>query len=283
MRLLLSEALLLGAGSAAIVSLGVASVATKLALPLMASFGEAVTLDVSPDWRVLAFTAALGLAATACFGLVPIVATLRSLAHARARRGRPQRLAEPQTRARPSRAGRRAVRAVALARRRGDAARPDALQPADAADRIRPRASCGARSGPGGGTVRLSAHGGLPRCGGGPAVGRARRARRRICACGPSGLRRFADHDRDPRVPGGGGRGHGNQLQPCVRRLLRSDGPRAEGRTRLRCNRRPRRAVVRRDQRDDGQTLLAADARRRESVLARAGRPRSPWSASSPT
>jgi putative ABC transport system permease protein len=75
-RLLLSEALLLGAG-ATLVSLVVASLVTKLAVPLMASFGETVTLDVSPDWRVFAFVAALGLAATAIFGLVPIVAALR--------------------------------------------------------------------------------------------------------------------------------------------------------------------------------------------------------------
>jgi predicted permease len=75
-RLLLSEALMLGAGATAIALL-LASFATELAVPLMSQWGSAVTLDVSPDWRVLAFAAALGAIATAFFGLVPIATTLR--------------------------------------------------------------------------------------------------------------------------------------------------------------------------------------------------------------
>lgn len=75
-RLLLCEALMLGAGSTAIALL-LASFATELAVPLMAQWGNPVTLDVSPDWRVVTFAAALGLGATALFGLVPVAAALR--------------------------------------------------------------------------------------------------------------------------------------------------------------------------------------------------------------
>jgi putative ABC transport system permease protein len=75
-RLLLAEALMLGAGSAAL-ALTLAAFATRLTVPLVTQFGSPVTLDVSPDWRVVAFAAALGIGATAFFGLVPIAATLR--------------------------------------------------------------------------------------------------------------------------------------------------------------------------------------------------------------
>jgi predicted permease len=77
MRQLLAEALILGAGSAALALL-VATFATGLALPLMTAFGSPVTLDVSPDWRVVLFAAALGVGATAVFGLVPVAGTLRN-------------------------------------------------------------------------------------------------------------------------------------------------------------------------------------------------------------
>ena len=75
-RLLLAEAAILGVG-ATVVALLVSAVATRLAVPLLAQWGNAVTLDVSLDWRVLTFAAAMGALATAACGLAPIVATLR--------------------------------------------------------------------------------------------------------------------------------------------------------------------------------------------------------------
>ena len=75
-RLLLVDAGLIGAG-ARVAALGVSAVATRLAVPLMSRFGEAMTLDVSFDWRVFGFAAALALGSTLFFGLIPL-ATMRS-------------------------------------------------------------------------------------------------------------------------------------------------------------------------------------------------------------
>ena len=75
-RLLLAEAAILGVGATA-AALLVSAVATRLAVPLLAQWGNAVTLDVSLDWRVLTFAAAMGALATAACGLAPIVVTLR--------------------------------------------------------------------------------------------------------------------------------------------------------------------------------------------------------------
>jgi predicted permease len=75
-RLLLAEAGLLGLGATAMAVI-VAAVTTEAAVPLLSSFGQTVALDVSPDWRVLGFAAAVGLTATLGFGLVPALATFR--------------------------------------------------------------------------------------------------------------------------------------------------------------------------------------------------------------
>jgi predicted permease len=75
-RLLLAEALVLGAGSTAI-ALGVSIFAARLAVPLLARYGAPVTLDVGLDWRVIVFASAIGLGATTGFGLVPVAAALR--------------------------------------------------------------------------------------------------------------------------------------------------------------------------------------------------------------
>ena len=86
-RLLLVEAGLIGIG-AVVVAVGVASVTTTLAVPLLSTFSEAVTLDVSVDWRVLGFAAALGVGSTLFFGLIPLAAMRRSLSAALAESSR---------------------------------------------------------------------------------------------------------------------------------------------------------------------------------------------------
>ena len=75
-RLLLAEAALLGAGATTI-AVGIAVVATNAAIPLLSGVGEPIALDASPDWRVLAFSAAMGLASTTAFGLLPVLAAQR--------------------------------------------------------------------------------------------------------------------------------------------------------------------------------------------------------------
>lgn len=75
-RLVLIETLLIGMAGAAIGTLAARWLA-ELAVPLMARFGEPVTLDVSLDWRVLAFAVTAGLAATILTGLAPVLGILR--------------------------------------------------------------------------------------------------------------------------------------------------------------------------------------------------------------
>ena len=75
-RLLVAETLLVSAGSAAIALL-VSHWTARLALPLMATFGSAPALDVGVNWRVVAFSGTLGLAATLVAAAVPIAGVLR--------------------------------------------------------------------------------------------------------------------------------------------------------------------------------------------------------------
>jgi putative ABC transport system permease protein len=86
-RLLLVEAGLIGAGAIA-AAVGVASIATRLAVPLLSPFGEAVALDLSLDWRVFGFGAALALGSTLLVGLIPLATVRRSLAPALAESSR---------------------------------------------------------------------------------------------------------------------------------------------------------------------------------------------------
>ena len=86
-RLLLVEAGLIGIG-AVVAAIGVAYVATDLAVPLLSRFGEAVSLDVSFDWRVFGFAAALALGSTLFFGLIPLATMRRTLSPALAESSR---------------------------------------------------------------------------------------------------------------------------------------------------------------------------------------------------
>jgi len=74
-RLILIEALLLGAGGA-IVGLLIAPAAAQRLVPFMADFGEPVTLDVTLDWRVMLFASGLALLTAVVAGLVPALAML---------------------------------------------------------------------------------------------------------------------------------------------------------------------------------------------------------------
>ena len=69
-RLLFVEALVLGGGSAA-VALVVANLGAAAASSFLISFGERVVLDLSIDWRTVAFTFGLGLSATIVSSLTP--------------------------------------------------------------------------------------------------------------------------------------------------------------------------------------------------------------------
>jgi predicted permease len=69
-RLLFVEALVLGGGSAA-VALLVANLGAAAASSFLMSFGERVVLDLSIDWRTIAFTAGLGVTATIVSSLTP--------------------------------------------------------------------------------------------------------------------------------------------------------------------------------------------------------------------
>jgi predicted permease len=75
-RLLLAEAVLLGAGATAI-TIAASLVLTRLAIPLLDLHGTSVALDVSPDWRVWSFVAALGAAAIAVFAVTPMIMSRR--------------------------------------------------------------------------------------------------------------------------------------------------------------------------------------------------------------
>ena len=69
-RLLFIEALVLGGGSAA-VALVLANLGAAAASSFLISFGERVVLDLSIDWRTVAFTFGLGLCATIVSSLTP--------------------------------------------------------------------------------------------------------------------------------------------------------------------------------------------------------------------
>ena len=76
-RLVLVEALwLAGIGTA------IAAVAARwiagLAAPLISSFGQPVTLDLTLDWRMVAFIGALALTTTLCAALAPLAGVLRA-------------------------------------------------------------------------------------------------------------------------------------------------------------------------------------------------------------
>ena len=69
-RLLFIEALVLGCGSA-VVALLAANLGASAASSYLMSFGERVLLDLSFDWRIVAFTIGLGLTATIISSLAP--------------------------------------------------------------------------------------------------------------------------------------------------------------------------------------------------------------------
>ena len=75
-RLLLAEAVLLGASATAI-TITASLVLTQLAVPLLDLYGTSIALDVSPDWRVWSFAAALAVIATAVFALAPLLMSAR--------------------------------------------------------------------------------------------------------------------------------------------------------------------------------------------------------------
>jgi predicted permease len=86
-RLLFVEAGLIGAG-AITVAIAVTLVATQLVAPLISLSGESVAVDVSIDWRVGLFAAALALGSPLVFGLIPLVSIRRSLSPALAESSR---------------------------------------------------------------------------------------------------------------------------------------------------------------------------------------------------
>jgi predicted permease len=76
-RLVLVEAMWL-AGAGALIAVAAARWLTGLAAPLISNFGEPATLDVSLDWRTLAFVMAVAIAATLFAGLSPLAAVFRA-------------------------------------------------------------------------------------------------------------------------------------------------------------------------------------------------------------
>jgi len=72
MRQLLTENLLL-AGAGGVLALAIAWWGTALLLRMISTGDTLMPLDVSPDWRVFAFTAAVSLASGILFGLVPAI------------------------------------------------------------------------------------------------------------------------------------------------------------------------------------------------------------------
>ncbi|MPZ21118.1 MAG: FtsX-like permease family protein [Luteitalea sp.] len=70
MRQLLVESMLL-AGAGAVLGLGLAQWGSRLLLRQLSSFGNTVFLDLSLDWRVIGFTAAVGIGTALLLGVVP--------------------------------------------------------------------------------------------------------------------------------------------------------------------------------------------------------------------
>ena len=75
-RLVLVEAMWLAVSGALIATVAARWLAA-LAAPLISSFGEPVTLDVSLDWRTLGFAVSVAIGATLFAGLSPLLAVLR--------------------------------------------------------------------------------------------------------------------------------------------------------------------------------------------------------------
>ncbi len=76
-RLVLIETLMIGVGGALIGTVAARWLA-ELAVPLISSFGEPATLDVSLDWRMIAFAIGAGLGATALAGAAPVIGVFRA-------------------------------------------------------------------------------------------------------------------------------------------------------------------------------------------------------------
>ncbi|GMV23861.1 MAG: hypothetical protein AMXMBFR57_38100 [Acidimicrobiia bacterium] len=73
-RLFLIEAALL-AGVSAIAALGLAMIGAAATAPLLLSFGSPIALDLSLDWRTLAFIVAVAIGTTLVAGLLPAIGT----------------------------------------------------------------------------------------------------------------------------------------------------------------------------------------------------------------
>ena len=115
------------------------------ALVAWASFDEKWRLSLQPNWRVLAFTAAIALLATCLFGLAPALAATRLDVHA-ALQAPPRTDRRPLAqRARPPPGG-RAARHLARPAHRRRAARALAVEPAPSGFRLSARRHAGRRS-----------------------------------------------------------------------------------------------------------------------------------------
>jgi predicted permease len=75
-RQLLTESLLLSS-LGALLAFGIAQVASPLLVQSMSRGRTPISLDLAPDWRTLAFTAAVGLLTGVLFGIVPALRVIR--------------------------------------------------------------------------------------------------------------------------------------------------------------------------------------------------------------
>lgn len=75
LSLLTGEALLLGLGST-VLAVGAGWLVARAVLPLITTYGESATLDLTPDWRVLGFALVAGVASTVLFGVLPVTGQL---------------------------------------------------------------------------------------------------------------------------------------------------------------------------------------------------------------
>lgn len=76
-RQLLSEGLLLAAGGA-VLGIALAEIFSRSLIRFLAAEGDTIRLDLSLDWRVLAFTGLIGIATCLVFGLVPALRSSRA-------------------------------------------------------------------------------------------------------------------------------------------------------------------------------------------------------------